>query len=50
MALGPLQARPPNADPTGGRDMCSNSYTLAKSLGDLPTQIAAVHAVLQCPR
>ena len=50
MALGPLQAKPPNADPRGGRDMCSNSYTLAKALGDLPTQIAAVEAVLQCPR
>lgn len=50
VALGPMQARPPNADPRGGRDMCSNSYTLAKALGDLPTQIAAVDAVLQCPR
>lgn len=50
VALGPLQAKPPNADPRGGRDMCSNSYTLAKALGDLPTQIAAVDAVLQCPR
>ena len=34
-----------HGDISGARDMCVSSYTLARSLGDLPSQIDALRAM-----